>query len=369
MRTSTQGKSNAVLDRETDARFWAQTHYRVGKRLNPADPTDRAMMKVWLDIFAKVQREDRAGKLVLTYNHPAVEQHLSDAEVAMQAAAAHLDAAAKEPDPVRAQQHAEAAAAATTTASSATHAAAALQPATVSPVVVAAAAREAAHAAAVPPPAPVVDQLPAEHPAVSSIAAQPILPPELATAPSGSPVSMPQPAQRLAVAQAVTAPDVAVAVHEAAQARADQGVPAPTGTLSAQTIAQIRDIAIAVADEATGDVVGVAATQDPTSPAGVEGAPTGWSWQVFPSLDAAADWYGELTEKPESFFYVAYYDKTSHAWPQPVNEVFGAGKAIDITAQPVSPARSHTSGAVVAVVAALALAGIAALASSGKESA
>lgn len=365
MRTSIQGKSNAVLDRETDARFWAQTHYRVGQKLNPADPTDRAMMKVWLDIFAKVQREDRAGKLVLTYTHPAVEQHLGDAELAMQAAAAHLDAAVNDPDPVRAQQHAEAAAAATTTASSATHAAAALQPATVSPVVVAAAAREAAHAAAVPPPAPVVDQLPAEHPAVSSIAAQPILPPELATAPSGSPVSMPQPAQRFAVAQAVTAPDVAVAVHEAAQARADQGVPAPTGMLSAQTIAQIRDIAIAVADEATGDIIGVAATQDPTRFAGSEGAPTGWSWQVFPSLDAAADWYGELTDKSERFFYVAYYDKTSQAWPQPINEVFGTGKAIDVTAPP--PPRSHTSGAVVAVVAALAVAGIAALASSGEE--
>jgi hypothetical protein len=367
--TTTPGNSNAVLDRETDARFWAQTHYRVNKRLNSADPTDRAMMRVWLDIFAKVQREDRAGKLVLTYNHPAVEQHLSDAELAMQTAAAHLDAAVKERDPVRAQQHAEAAAVATTTASSATHAAAALQPATVSPVVVAAAAQEAAHAAAVPPPASVVDQLPAEHPAVSSIAAQPIAPPDFATAPAGSPPSMRQPAQQLAVAQAVSAPGVAVAVHEAAQARADQGVPAPTGTLAAQTIAQIRDIGIAVADETTGDIVGVVARQDPTSFAGVEGAPTGWSWLVFPTLRAAADWYGELTETPETFFYVAYYDKTSHTWPQPVNEVFGTGRAIDITAQPVPPvrSRSHTSGAVLAVVAALAVAGIAVFASGGRE--
>ena len=341
--TTTPGKSNAVLDRETDARFWAQTHYRVGKRLNSADPTDRAMMRVWLDIFAKVQREDRAGKLVLTYNHPAVEQHLSDAELAMQTAAAHLDAAVKERDPVRAQQHAEAAAVATTTASSATH------------------------AAAVPPPASVVDQLPAEHPAVSSIAAQPIVPPDFATAPAGSPPSMRHPAQQLAVAQAVSAPGVAVAVHEAAQARADQGVPAPTGTLAAQTIAQIRDIAIAVADEATGDIVGVVARQDPTSFAGVEGAPTGWSWLVFPTLRAAADWYGELTETPETFCYVAYYDKTSHTWPQPVNEVFGTGRAIDITAQPVPPVRSHTSGAVLAVVAALAVAGIAVFASGARE--
>jgi hypothetical protein len=47
--------------------------------------------------------------------------------------------------------------------------------------------------------------------------------------------------------------------------------------------------------------------------------------------------------------------------------VFGTGRAIDITAQPIPPVRSHTSGAVVAVVAALAVAGIAALASSGRE--
>jgi len=99
----------------------------------------------------------------------------------------------------------------------------------------------------------------------------------------------------------------------------------------------------------------------------VEGAPTGWSWLVFPTLRAAADWYGELTETPETFCYVAYYDKTSHTWPQPVNEVFGTGRAIDITAQPVPPVRSHTSGAVLAVVAALAVAGIAVFASGARE--
>ena len=71
-----------MLDHETDARFWAQTNYRPGQKLDAANPTDRAMMKVWSDIFAKVKREDDAGRLVLTYNHPAVEHHLDEAVAA-----------------------------------------------------------------------------------------------------------------------------------------------------------------------------------------------------------------------------------------------------------------------------------------------
>ena len=354
MTTSTPAQSKAVLDRETDARFWAQTHYRVGEKLNPADPTDRAMLKVWLDIYAKVKREDQRGQLVLTYNHPAVEQHLDDARLAMRAAAAHLDAAAKEPNPARAQQHADAAAVATTTASSVTQAAAALQPPTVSPVVVAAAAKEAARAAALPPPPPVVEHLPVEHPAVSSKAAQPVLPPQVATAPPGPPTSVPQTGrQPLAVAQAVSAPAVAVSVHEDAQARADQGEPLPAGTLPAQTIAELRDVAIAVAEQTLGRFVGV--TCSPRQQ---------WSWLVFPSLSAAADWYGRLTEAPESFLYAAYYDRGDGAlWPQPVNELFGTGKTITVSAPVDAPDRPRTSGAAVALIAALALAGVAALAS------
>jgi hypothetical protein len=360
MRTSTQAKSSAVLDRETDARFWAQTHYRVGERLNPADSTDRAMMKVWLDIYAKVNREDKAGRLVLTYNHPAVEQHLGDAQFAMEAAAAHLDAAANEPDPVRAQQHAEAAAAATTTASAANQAAAALQPPTVSPVVVSAAAHEAAHVAAVPPPVPVVEHLPPEHPAVVSIAAQPVLPPEIATAPPAAPPpssAPPPPGQQLAVAQAVSAPAVAVSVHEAAQARADQGAPPPAGTLPAQTIAEIRDIAVAIAEQTAGAIVGVTCAPDQR-----------WSWLVFPSSSAADDWYGTLTDASETFLYAAYFDKTNgDVWPAPLNEVFGTGKVVTVTAHVDPPARPRSNTAVIVVLGALALAGVAAFASTPKE--
>lgn len=351
MMASSQAKPRAVLDRETDARFWAQTHYRVGERLNAADPTDRAMMKVWLDIFAKVKREDQAGQLVLTYTHPAVEQYLDDARLAMQAAEAHLDAAAKEPDPVRSQQHADAATRATSTASSATYAAAALQPATVSPVVVALAANEAAAVAAVPLPLPIVEQLPAGHPAVSSPAARPVLPPELATAPSGPP-SPAVPTGPLAVAQAVSAPAVAVSVHEDAQARADQGEPPPTGMPAPQTIAQMRDIAIAVAEHAPVGVVGVTCAP-----------PQQWTWLGFSSLIAAADWYGQLCQAPEKFLYIAYYDKTGDVWPQPLNEVFGAGRPLVVTAHVDPSARPQMSGAVVVIMAVLGLAGVAALAS------
>ncbi len=361
MRTSTQANAKAVLDRETDARFWAQTHYRVGEQLDPTSPTDRAMMKVWLDIYAKVKREDQAGRLVLTYNHPAVEQHLGDAQTAMQAAAAHLDAAANDPDPMRAQQHAEAATVATTTASAANQAAAALQPPTVSPMVVSAAAHEAAHVAKVPPPAPVVEHLPPAHPAVVSIAAQPLLPPEIATAPPAAstarPSSVAPSGQQLAVAQAVSAPAVAVSVHEAAQARTDQGAPPPAGTFPAQTIAEIRAIAVAIADQTAGAIVGVTCAPDQR-----------WSWLVFPSPPAADDWYGKLTDAPETFLYAAYFDKTDgDVWPEPLNEVFGTGKTIPVTAHADPPARPRTNTALVAVIAALALAGVAVFASAPKE--
>ena len=87
----------SLLDKETDARFWAQTHYKPGQRLDPKDPTDAKMVPVWIDIYRKVSREDAAGRLVLTYNHPVVEQNLADAHVADRAAALHLDAAAAEP--------------------------------------------------------------------------------------------------------------------------------------------------------------------------------------------------------------------------------------------------------------------------------
>lgn len=142
--------SPEILNREVDARFVAQTGFKPGQKLDPSNPTDKAMIPVWLDIQKKVKAEDAAGKLVTTFDHPAVAQHLSDAAVAHQAAAAHLDAAAVAPDPQTVQQNVAAAATATQVAAQKAIEAAAKQPSTASPQLV----HEAAHEAAQNPPSP-----------------------------------------------------------------------------------------------------------------------------------------------------------------------------------------------------------------------
>ena len=56
--------SLANLVNETNGRFWAQTGHKTGQRLNMSDPTDRAMSKVWLSIYAVVRghRERALGE-------------------------------------------------------------------------------------------------------------------------------------------------------------------------------------------------------------------------------------------------------------------------------------------------------------------
>ena len=134
----------AVISHEVDFRFWAQTGYKPGLKLDPNDPTDKTMIPVWLDIQAKVKAEDAAGHLVLTYNHPVVTQNLADAHAASQAAAAHLDAAVTAPDPATAQQHVDAATDAANVAKQKTAAAAAVQPPSADPQVAQAASANAA---------------------------------------------------------------------------------------------------------------------------------------------------------------------------------------------------------------------------------
>lgn len=85
--------SRDVLDKETDARFWAQMHYKVGQKLDPNNAADRAMVKAWLDIFHKVEAEDMTGHLVTTYDHPEVAKLLEDAKHARQAAEGHYEQA------------------------------------------------------------------------------------------------------------------------------------------------------------------------------------------------------------------------------------------------------------------------------------
>lgn len=339
MSTSTRQISKSLLDKETDARFWAQTGYKIGHKLDPKDLTDKAMVKVWLDIYAKVKREDDAGKLVVTYNHPAVEKHLDDAAQANQTVDAHLDHAVTTPSEVESQQHVEAAAVASRSAANSAAAAAVLQPPTVSPIVVTAAAQEAAHAADLPPPSPVVQRLPSDHPAVTSVQAQPVLPPEVVTqAPNqgsaqadsshADPASaaaanaaMLDPAtprrhgakprnhrEHLAVAQAKAAPAVAVAVHEAAQ-----DAPPATGTLHPQTVAQIRGVAQQLALATTGNFVGVSYSSTEQ-----------WSVPKFASHDEAAAWYGTEADHADQYRYLAYFDKSDATWPSAVDEVLGA---------------------------------------------
>jgi hypothetical protein len=129
----------SILQRETDARWWA-LGYKPGQKLDPNDPQDAKMIPAWNDIYAKVQAEDAAGKLVLTYNNPVVAQKISDAQAADQAAAAHLDTAAANPQ--AAPEHISLAAIAAQVSAQSTREAAQLQPPSVSPKIAHQAARQ-----------------------------------------------------------------------------------------------------------------------------------------------------------------------------------------------------------------------------------
>ncbi len=315
----------SLLDREADARFWAQTHYKIGRKLNPSDRTDRAMAKIWRDIRAKVGSEDRAGKLALTYNDPTVERRLGDARLASQAADAHVSAAIAEPDLAIAGRHAAAAAVAAAAASTAAHEAADAQPPTVSPIVADAAAQEAAEAAGLPSPLPVSPNLPSDHPAVSSEAAGPVLHPDMAQDPMppestlSAPLHVDHGPRQLDLARAITSPSVAVTVHERAAQRQAAGALPAQGTLHPQTLAQIRAVAAELAHDSAGSFLGVNYAPDER-----------WSVPLFRSADEMHAWYGHLTDTPDAFRYLATFDKTSPSWPAPVNEVFGSGKAIGV---------------------------------------
>lgn len=319
-----------IIDRETDARFWAQTHYRPGQRLDPADSTDRKMMKVWLDIWGKVKREDRAGELVLTYNHPEVEQGLSDAELASHAADTHVEAASAAPDPGTSRAHAAAASEAASAASASAKRAAARQPPTVSPALAEAAAEEVARDAGISRPSAIA-HLPDDHPAIASPAAQPIMtttdaplrpigpvdPNPISTPPPmPSPPSTPR--QHLAHARAANAPSIAVAVHEDAHARG----PATMGALHPRAVADIRDMARRFASDSMGSFVGVAYSPDEQ-----------WSVPLFTSAAQAASWYEQVTDAPDAFRYVAFFDKTAPSWPSPIQELFGSSRTLGAAAQ------------------------------------
>jgi len=346
MATSTKAVSRALLNQETDARFWAQTHYKIGQPLNMNDPTDKAMAKVWQDIYLAVQKEDRAGRLHVTFNDPAVQASLADATIANLATQGHLDAAATAPDPAIADTHVQAATQTSAASSAAARDASARQPPTVSPIVVQAAAAESARALGQPPPPPVVYDLPADHPAVASPAARPELPVRAIVdpLPEGTPsphqiapaAIVPSPPRNvLAEARARAAPAVAVAVHEDAHKRARQGRrPALAGTTPPKALASLRGGAQDTARQAPGDFVGVT-----RSPSGA------WAVSTFPTPGAAAAWYGDFTNDPSAYQYAAYYDKSDGAtWPAPVEETLGSREEIPVRVQvQTQPARAVAS--------------------------
>jgi len=150
--------STDILNQETDARFWAQTGFKPGQKLDPSNSTDKVMVPVWQDIFKTVQQEANAGTLVTTYDHPEIQQHLSDAEVADRAAAVYLDIAAATPDAATSRENVVAATTASQISALRANEAAAKQPPSVTPRMVDEAAKQAAQSFP-PPSAPSSDHL------------------------------------------------------------------------------------------------------------------------------------------------------------------------------------------------------------------
>lgn len=311
-----------VIDRETNARFWAQTGYKVGQALDPTIPADKAMAKVWLDIFNKVKRENERGTLVLTYNKPGVEKHLNEAANAQAAAVDNLQAAATAADPAMAHVHTLAAQQAASAATVNAQTAAAQQPPTVSPELAHLAGTEAALAndSALPGEITLDDK----HPAIASEAAQPSQPigffaslfheGEHDQAPASTTPAN-DVASQLAVSQATQAPRHAVGVYEVAS---NPALAPAKGSIPPATIAQIRDHAKAEATAAGQQFVGAA-----LNPNG------GWVIEFLPTRDALDAWYGTLTDHPETFQYAAVFDFTQS--PDAVNELFGSGQAIPVS--------------------------------------
>ena len=58
--------SQAVINRETNFRFWIRTKYKPHAKLDMSIPADREMAETWKQIQREVEREANAGRLTLT---------------------------------------------------------------------------------------------------------------------------------------------------------------------------------------------------------------------------------------------------------------------------------------------------------------
>ena len=161
---------------ETDARFWSQTGYNPGKKLVAADLYDQAMMPVWQAIYKKVYAEWASGRLVLTKDHPAVQQAIVTAATHTADAIEHTPNAAADVMPEHKAEHAAKAQTSQAQAKIAAQQAAALQPPSVPPAIVVDAAKKiydlVAGSPTVSPPQAVAAQQAAAAPAVAEAAQQ-----------------------------------------------------------------------------------------------------------------------------------------------------------------------------------------------------
>lgn len=92
MAINPNAEDQKALYAETDARFWAQTGYKPGQKLDPKNRLDAKMIPAYVDIYNKVLRDWRAGKLEWTFAKPAVVALIGEAKDLSNAAAAHMDA-------------------------------------------------------------------------------------------------------------------------------------------------------------------------------------------------------------------------------------------------------------------------------------
>ena len=158
MATTTAPITKDVLQEEVNTRFWAWTAHKIGKRLDPNIPSDKAMTKVWLAILDDVRKQAEAGTLVITHYQPEVIEALADAQVASDQALAYLEAAAAASDPQIRDQQAAAAAAAVRTAVAKAREARAGQTLNLPPEIMQEVAREA-NASALPASASPADRI------------------------------------------------------------------------------------------------------------------------------------------------------------------------------------------------------------------
>lgn len=104
--TTIPAATQGALYKETDIRFWAQTGYKVFRKLDPSSPADAAMMPVWNRIYEQVKSEfAKNGWATPTHASTGVIGALTNAARAQAQASAHVSAAVDATDPQTRDAH------------------------------------------------------------------------------------------------------------------------------------------------------------------------------------------------------------------------------------------------------------------------